>query len=185
MPSTRSGSKAVEIRACGWCGRGRIDQQCPSESALDPTPEWHNRWVADGADVRREILAAPLAASELGGPSDDFVMVEWSDSGHGESKWIAPLHVHHKDDEAWYVLEGSLRFQLGDQEVEAGPGTAVLAPRGMPHSYGNARDELARYLLVMTPKIRALVEELHAPRQGNEPLDYPAIFRKYDSELLT
>ena len=140
--------------------------------------------MADLGDVRNGIVAAPLAGSEVGGPSDDFVIVEWSDSGRGEWEWIAPLHVHHADDEAWYVLEGTLRFRLGDDEVEAGPGTAVLAPRGMPHAYGNAGIEPARYLLVMTPKIRALVDELHAPRDGGEPMDYAAIFRKYDSELL-
>jgi hypothetical protein len=53
----------------------------------------------------------------------------------------------------------------------------------LPHAYGNARDEPARYLLVMTPTIRALVDELHAPR--DEQLDYRATFRKYDSELLS
>jgi uncharacterized cupin superfamily protein len=113
------------------------------------------------------------------------VIVEWSDSGRGEWEWIAPLHVHHADDEAWYVLEGTLRFRLGDDETEAGPGSAVFAPRGMPHAYGNAGTELARYLLVLTPKIRALVDELHAPLDGDEPMDHSAIFRKYDSELLT
>jgi mannose-6-phosphate isomerase-like protein (cupin superfamily) len=141
--------------------------------------------VAELGDVRREVVAAPLAGNELGGPSDDFVIVEWSDSGRGEWEWIAPLHVHHADDEAWYVLEGTLRFRLGDDEIEAGPGSAVFAPRGMPHAYGNAGTELARYLLVLTPKIRALVDELHAPLDGDEPMDYSAIFRKYDSELLT
>ena len=94
--------------------------------------------MAELGDVRREVVAAPLAGSELGGPSDDFVIVEWSDSGRGEWEWIAPLHVHHADDEAWYVLEGTLRFRLGDDEIEAGPGSAVFAPRGMPHAYGNA-----------------------------------------------
>ena len=79
------------------------------------------------------------------------------------------------------MLEGALRFRLGEDVFEAGVGGAVLAPRGTPHAYGNARrGEPARYLLVMTPKIRALVEALHRP--GAE--DYRAIFRAHDSELL-
>jgi mannose-6-phosphate isomerase-like protein (cupin superfamily) len=90
--------------------------------------------------------------------------------------------VHHTDDEAWYVLEGRLRFRLGDDVVEAGPGEAVLAPKGTPHAYGNARRaETVRYLLVMTPKIRALVEALHEPGAS----DYAAIFRAHDSEMLS
>jgi len=90
------------------------------------------------------------------------------------------LHVHHADDEAWYVLEGALRFKLGDEEVRAEAGVAVFAPRGTQHAYGNANRAGARYLLITTPRILALVDELHAPDAG----DYEAIFRKYDSELL-
>jgi len=53
-------------------------------------------------------------------------------------------------------------------------------PKGTPHAYGNARrGQQARYLLVMTPKIRALVEALHAPGASG----YPDIFRAHDSEI--
>jgi mannose-6-phosphate isomerase-like protein (cupin superfamily) len=123
-----------------------------------------------------------LTGGQLGGPHSDFVIVEWVDSGESEWDWIAPLHVHHDDDEAWYVLAGVLRFRIGDEVFEAGPGGAVLAPKGTPHAYGSARrGEPARYLLVMTPKIRALVHALHEPGAS----DYAAIFRAHDSELLS
>jgi mannose-6-phosphate isomerase-like protein (cupin superfamily) len=112
-----------------------------------------------------------------------FAIVEWDDAGDGDWEWIAPLHVHNADDEAWYVLEGSLRFRLGHEEVRAEAGSAVFAPRGTPHAYGNAERAPARYLLITTPRILALVEELHAPA-GDGPSDYAAIFRKYNSELL-
>jgi len=79
------------------------------------------------------------------------------------------------------VLEGALRFRIGEEVFEAGPGGAVMAAKGTPHAYGNARrGELARYLLVMTPRIRALVQALHEPGAR----DYAAIFRAHDSELL-
>ena len=126
-------------------------------------------------------VVSSLAGGQLGGPESDFVIVEWADSGESEWEWIAPLHVHHADDEAWYVLEGTLRFRLGEEIFEAGAGAAVLAPKGTPHAYGNARrGERVRYLLVLTPKIRALVQALHEPGVG----DYAAIFRAHDSELL-
>lgn len=122
-----------------------------------------------------------LAHGELGGPDSDFVVVEWKDSGEGDWEWIAPLHVHHGDDEAWYVLEGVLKFRIGDETFEAGPGDGVLAAKGTPHAYGNARrGELARYLLVTTPRVRALVQALHEPGAS----DYAAIFRAHESELL-
>jgi mannose-6-phosphate isomerase-like protein (cupin superfamily) len=122
-----------------------------------------------------------LGSGQLGGPDSDFVIVEWEDSGDSEYEWIAPLHVHHGDDEAWYVLNGALRFRIGDEMFEAGPGSAVSAPKGSPHAYGNARrGQPARYLLVMTPTIRELVRALHEPGAG----DYAAIFRAHNSELL-
>jgi mannose-6-phosphate isomerase-like protein (cupin superfamily) len=124
----------------------------------------------------------PVAGGQLGGADSDFVVVEWSDMGQSDWEWIAPLHVHHADDEAWYVLEGALRFRLGEETVEAGPGAGVFAPKGTPHAYANARrGELARYLLVLTPRIRGLIEALHAPGAG----DYAEIFRAHESELLS
>jgi mannose-6-phosphate isomerase-like protein (cupin superfamily) len=131
--------------------------------------------------VSPDQFVAPLAGGQLGGPDSDFVIVEWSDSGDSGYDWIAPLHVHHADDEAWYVLDGVLRFRIGEEAFEAAPGSAVLAPKGTPHSYGNARNgEPARYLLVMAPRIRALVQALHEPGAS----DYAAIFRAHESELL-
>ena len=105
------------------------------------------------------------------------MIVEWAAEVGAHS--IAPLHVHHADDEAWYVLEGKLGFRLGDEEVIARAGSAVLASRGTPHTYWNAGDQEARYLLVMTPKIASLVEALHEPGA-----DMSKEFETHDSEVL-
>jgi hypothetical protein len=57
----------------------------------------------------------------------------------------------------------------------------MLAPKGTPHAYGNARKgEPARYRLVMTLRIRALVRALHEPVAD----DYASIFRAHEPELL-
>ena len=112
--------------------------------------------------------------------SESFVIAEWQDAGVSSAERpIAGLHVHHSDDEAWYVLEGRLGFRIDDRVLEAGPGEAVLAPRGSAHSYWNAGAERARYLIVVPPRLMALVDELHGG-----PGDHAAIFRRYDSELL-
>jgi mannose-6-phosphate isomerase-like protein (cupin superfamily) len=118
-----------------------------------------------------------LAGGSLGTPEDDFVVVEWeAETG---THWIAPLHVHHADDEAWYVLEGTLGFRLGDDEIEAAAGSAVLARRNTPHTYWNAGGQPARYLLVLTPRLARLIDEVHEPGA-----DLPSIFARYDSEIL-
>jgi mannose-6-phosphate isomerase-like protein (cupin superfamily) len=46
-----------------------------------------------------------------------------------------PLHVHHHDDEAWYVLDGTITFLVDGTELGVGGGDFVWAPRGLPHTY--------------------------------------------------
>jgi quercetin dioxygenase-like cupin family protein len=62
-----------------------------------------------------------------------------------------PLHIHPYTDEAFYIAEGELTFQLGDREVVAGPGTFVLVPRGMVHTARNSGSGPMRGLLLLSP----------------------------------
>ena len=119
----------------------------------------------------------PLAGNAIGSANDDFIVVEWT--AEIGDHWIAPLHVHHGDDEAWYVLSGTLGFRLGDEQVVAEAGSAVLARRGTPHTYWNAGPTEARYLLVMTPRIAQLIEAVHEPGA-----DIAAVFAAHDSALV-
>jgi len=135
--------------------------------------------------MNSSIIASQLAGKTLGTGKDSFVIAEWRDAGGppGPPRFIAPLHLHHNDDEAWYVLEGTLCVRVGDKDVEAKAGSAVFVPRGTPHTYWNAGPGLLRYLLVMTPRIFELIQEIHAMRERT-PVALQAVFRKYDSELL-
>ena len=62
-----------------------------------------------------------------------------------------PLHVHEREDETWFVLEGEYTFEVGDQTFRAGPGDYVFGPRNVPHSYANRTDAVARALIMVTP----------------------------------
>ena len=64
---------------------------------------------------------------------------------------VTPLHVHHDNDEAMYVVEGVLTAQLGDDRHVLTRGSYALAPRGLPHTYRNSGDEPARVLFTLTP----------------------------------
>ena len=46
-----------------------------------------------------------------------------------------PLHVHHREDEAWYVLDGQLTFFVDGETFRAPAGMFVLAPMGLPHTF--------------------------------------------------
>jgi uncharacterized cupin superfamily protein len=131
------------------------------------------------------LLAPPLAGSVLGSVKDAFVVAEWRDPGGpaGPPRLIAPRHLHYRDDEAWYVLEGTLRVQMGGDEVEAGAGAAVFVPRGMPHTYWNPGPNPVRYLLVMTANIYSLIQAIHSMPERT-PGALRAVFARHDSELL-
>lgn len=131
------------------------------------------------------IIAPLLAGHVIGSIDDAFVIAEWRDAGgpSGTRRLIAPRHLHHSDDEAWYVLEGALRVQVGADEIEVGAGSAVFVPRGKAHTYWNPGPGPARYLLVMTSNIYRLIQEIHKIPDRN-PATLRAVFKKYDSELL-
>jgi quercetin dioxygenase-like cupin family protein len=61
-----------------------------------------------------------------------------------------PLHVHDFD-EAFYVLEGELTFQVEQELVTKGAGELAFVPRGVPHTLANRSGASARYLIVCTP----------------------------------
>ena len=61
-----------------------------------------------------------------------------------------PLH-RHDFDEAFYLLEGELIFQVGDVLATKGVGELAFAPRNVAHALANHSDASARYLLVCTP----------------------------------
>jgi mannose-6-phosphate isomerase-like protein (cupin superfamily) len=131
------------------------------------------------------MIAPSLAGKVIGSVGDSFVIAEWQDAGapSGPPRWIAPLHLHHSDDEAWYVLEGVLRIRMGNDEVEAHAGSAVMVPRGMPHTYWNPGAGRVRYLLVMTPNIYGLIQEIHQMTERS-PSALREVFNLHDSELL-
>jgi quercetin dioxygenase-like cupin family protein len=60
-----------------------------------------------------------------------------------------PLHVHLTEDEIFYVLEGQVRFRLGDAEREAAAGDTMFAPKGIPHTYRIESPEGASWLTII------------------------------------
>lgn len=118
-------------------------------------------------DVDRSAASARFSAT-----GQSFAIREWRGSGP------AKLHVHHADDEAWHVLDGTLRFGFVDRTVEVGPGETVFVPAGVPHTY-EAVD--ARYLVFLPPRLVTLIEQL---QQARDPSAHVAIYRAHLSELL-
>jgi quercetin dioxygenase-like cupin family protein len=62
----------------------------------------------------------------------------------------APLHVHYKEDEAFWILDGSATFQIGDQTIEGRAGDYLFGPRNVPHRY-SVGPAGCRMLFIVTP----------------------------------
>lgn len=135
--------------------------------------------------MNQPIIVPSLTGNVLGTSNDSFVIAEWQDPGGPTNppRLIAPRHLHRRDDEAWYVLEGILRVQSGETEIEARAGSAILVARGTPHTYWNAGPGRLRYLLIMTPNIFSLIQGIHALKERT-PATLQQLFRQHDSELL-
>ena len=75
----------------------------------------------------------------------------------------APLHVHHREDEAFWVLEGDVTLEVGGTTIEASAGDYAFGPRGIPHRY-TVGDRGCRMLFICTPAgFETLVREMSEP----------------------
>jgi quercetin dioxygenase-like cupin family protein len=76
---------------------------------------------------------------------------------------MAPLHVHHREEETFVVLEGRLTFHVGDDAIDAQAGDIVVGPRDVPHRFV-AGPEGARLLFLLTPAgLEGLIREQSVP----------------------
>ena len=102
------------------------------------------------------LAVIKAASADTGG---QMAIVEITEAPGAE----APLHVHHREDEGFWILEGDVTFKVGDTSIVAHAGDYVFGPRGIPHSYtvGSAG---CRMLFLLTPGgFEKLVIEMSSP----------------------
>jgi quercetin dioxygenase-like cupin family protein len=137
-------------------------------------------WLGSLAEIK-------LTAAETGGR---MTIVEVTEPPRAE----APLHVHHREDEAFVVLEGEVTLEVGGASVVARPGDVAYGPRDVPHRYVVGPDG-CRMLFVCTPGgFEGLVRDMSEParERGLPPPsdDEPnvarmvAVAESYGCELL-
>jgi quercetin dioxygenase-like cupin family protein len=126
-----------------------------------------------------------------------FIRKSWSDElevvdSVVPAGYSPPLHRHDFGIESFYVLEGSVRFVLGDEDFVRGPGGFVLVPRSVPHSFEVLGDEPARILDIVTPAgIWAFfadcgepAAELRLPDEIRIPENLPEIVARHGGAVL-
>jgi uncharacterized RmlC-like cupin family protein len=104
------------------------------------------------------------------------------------------LHVHHREDEAFWILDGEVTLQVGDETIEASAGDYAFGPREIPHRY-TAGSNGCRMLFICTPGgFEGLVMDMSEPAasrtlppQTEQPPDMEwvqSIARKHGCDLL-
>lgn len=94
----------------------------------------------------------------------------------------SPLHVHSREDEWFYVIEGELTFWVGGETIAAPAGSFVFGPKGIPHTFVVASEQ-ARFLLVTEPagferfmrEVGEPAARLEIPPPATEPPDVAAL----------
>jgi quercetin dioxygenase-like cupin family protein len=85
----------------------------------------------------------------------------------------APLHVHHREDEAFFILEGDVTLEVGDKTIEASAGDYAFGRRDIPHKY-KVGEKGCRMLFICTPAgFEDLVREMSEPA-GSRTLPPPS-----------
>jgi len=118
--------------------------------ALARQGEGEARWWVGG------LAEIHLTGAQTGGRLSVLEITDGPDA-------TAPLHVHHREDETFVILEGEAEFEVGDMRFTARAGDTVFGPRGVPHRY-TAGPAGCRLLFVMTPSgFEDLVRDMSVP----------------------
>ena len=103
--------------------------------------------------------------------------------------FASPYHLHHLEDEAFYVLEGEIAFVCDGKWIKAGPGAYLFGPREIPHGFKVAGSTTARMLLLCAPAgferfVLEMGEDLNAPLTPPDMTKLIALAAKYKIDIL-
>jgi mannose-6-phosphate isomerase-like protein (cupin superfamily) len=134
-----------------------------------PPGEGKKLWVAE------ELMTFVASGEDTGGK---YALTDSTVPPQGG----APPHIHHREDEAFWVLEGDLEVVVGEDKIGASAGSFVHLPSGVIHTYKNVGATPARFLTLMVPAgLERFFEEVGKP--GTDP-STPPPFGEEDVERL-
>ena len=114
-----------------------------------------------GAEERIWFLNTLMTVCRSSAAGRDGVSIIEFRAPYGDAP---PTHVHHDDDEIFHLLEGRMRFKVGDDEFVLEAGHSVVAPKGVPHAFRVESPEGARGLNIMAgPNFENFVRAMGRP----------------------
>lgn len=144
----------------------------------------HPHTVTPGQGRTVELVELGVVRMRMLAGGDDstggaFTLAEFTGR---EGVWTVP-HLHRGMEESFFVLDGEFTFTVGEECVEAGPGTYILVPRGTSHTI-SAGSVGGRFLTLMVPVgLEEMFFELGGlgPNSIRDPAVRAAISARYDS----
>ena len=102
-----------------------------------------------------------------------------------DTKGGPPRHLHHEQEEWFYVIESEYTIEIGEKRLRLGPGDSVLAPRGVPHVWAHVGEGTGRLLIVFQPagKMEAFFGELSKVEGAPQPEVMQRLFSSHGMEM--
>ena len=158
----------------GWAAETSSAQSAASTPNLHVVPAGGDRLGAPHT-MGFSSLAFKVLSADTGG---DLFVIEHSHLVPGGP----PLHLHLYQDEWFYVLEGEVAFQVGDNRVALKPGESVLGPRRVPHAFSSVAPQ-SRMIIAFTPA--GMMEKFFLDGQANPALALTAEFmNRYEMQWV-
>ena len=99
----------------------------------------------------------------------------------------APAHISSTEDKLFIVIEGQIKYLIGDKKETVGPGARVIIPRGVIHGFTNIGANNARHILVSTPRRHEeFFRDMHnIPEPREQHMDQlPSIAQRHDQAIV-
>ncbi len=152
--------------------------ETPASRKVVVTRPGENRYAYNMA-VLRTGAACKLTAQDTNGVCSIFELLTPAKTG-------PPRHVHHREDEWYYVLSGEFIFEVGERKYLLSAGASIWAPRDIPHVWANTGSSDARIMLLCQPGgFERFFDELaKADMDKDTPGQMGKLMAKYGIEML-
>jgi quercetin dioxygenase-like cupin family protein len=176
-----------------------IDLSLPGEVLLEKRTAAHPQAVGDATGTatvlpRNQFKYVPAGAGPAYQSPIDTIKFLITGEQTGGAFFMAevsvrpgggnPPHIHHREEETFYLQQGTLTIQVGEKTLNASPGDCICLPRGVAHSFQNTGSVETKLLLVVTPAgLEKFFEEAFYPA-GDPSMEPPPMTEAFLARVL-
>ena len=175
-------TRQISVTAADSIGRADSNPSAPLANGAAPVVDGsHANYVPAGTGPtyrsRIDEITFLMTGEQTGGAC--FMAEAWVPPGAGN-----PPHIHHREEETFYLQEGTLTIQVGRKTLTASAGDVICLPRGVAHCFQNTGDVDAKILVVASPAgLEKFFEEAFYPA-GDRSAELPPMTEAFMARLL-